>query len=238
MTTPSLQLIASMSSPQTPRHSRNASAADFNPYSATSSPQERRHSKSWSFNDPSTPLRGSFNNQDGLDIAVFSSGGMGGGGGMGGLGNLADELADALSDGDEDEYYDNDGTAPNSRLDLEEGDNGQAIQEARDSGVDVESPAGHPARREKNLNLSPPTPNGRGHRRAASEYDGSEYGSETDLESPGMPPSLVTKIDAVESLARRGTESTGGAADGAFERVTNGLRELGSQSGIEACASR
>lgn len=225
-----------MSSPQTPRHSRHTSAADFNPYSANSSPQDRRHSKS-SLQEPSTPLRGGFNHQDGMDMGVFSSGGMDGGGG--GLGNLADELADALSDGeDDDEYYDHDGGAPNISFELDEADPRQAIQGARDSGVDVESPSGLNPRREKNMSLTLPSPNGRGHKRAGSEYDGSEYGSETDLESPGMPPSLIAKIAAVESLARRGTENNGGPADGVFQRVTEGLRDLGSQSGIEGCASR
>jgi len=172
-----------------------------------------------------------------MDMGVFSSGGMDGGGG--GLGNLADELADALSDGeDDDEYYDHDGGAPNISFELDEADPRQAIQGARDSGVDVESPSGLNPRREKNMSLTLPSPNGRGHKRAGSEYDGSEYGSETDLESPGMPPSLIAKIAAVESLARRGTENNGGPADGVFQRVTEGLRDLGSQSGIEGCASR
>lgn len=158
--------------------------------------------------------------------------------GGGGLGNLADELADALSDGEDDEYYDHDGSAPSINYDLEEGVPGQTNQGTRDSGVDVESSSGLGGRREKNMSLTLPSPNGRGHRRAGSEYDGSEYGSETDLESPGMPPSLISKIDAVESLARRGTENTGGPADGTFQRVTEGLRDLGSQSGIEGSASR
>jgi hypothetical protein len=84
----------------------------------------------------------------------------------------------------------------------------------------------------------PAAQSGRGHRRAGSEYDGSEFGSESDLESPGMPPRLVEKIDEVESLARRGTEKNGSAADGTFQRVTEGLRDLGSQAGVEGGATR
>lgn len=53
-----------------------------------------------------------------------------------------------------------------------------------------------------------------------------------------MAPTLVAKIDAIESLARRGTESYGGAADDVFRRVTDGLRDLGSQSTVEGNASR
>lgn len=109
----------------------------------------------------------------------------------------------------------------------------------RDSGVDVASPTTPSARRNKHLSLSlPPAINGRGHRRKGSQYDGSEYGSDTDLESPGMPASLVAKMDAVESLARRGTESNGGHHDGVFRRVTDGLRDLSSQSNVESSATR
>jgi len=46
--------------------------------------------------DPLTPSRQSFDIPNGAD--VFSSGGMGNMMGGNGLGNLADELADALSD--------------------------------------------------------------------------------------------------------------------------------------------
>jgi len=212
------------SSPNTPRHSRQ-STMDFQTSSMTSSPQNRRQSKS-SLHEPTTPLRQAFNNGDGLD--VFSSGG-GGGLGSGGLGNLADELADALSD-DEYEYGD---APPDISVDLQDGETAQ-----RDSGVDVAVSPKAPEQRERHMSLSLPSPVARHHRRAPSVYDGSEYGSDSDLDSPGMPPSLVAKIDAVESLARRGTESNGGPTDGVFKRVTDELRDLGSQSGVEGGATR
>ncbi|EOO02956.1 hypothetical protein UCRPA7_1495 [Phaeoacremonium minimum UCRPA7] len=180
-------------------------------------------------------MRDSFNNPEGVDIGIFSSGGMGMGGGNG-LGNLADELADAFGSGDEEEEYYEEGP-PNINVDHLEEEQPERAEGQRDSGVDVASPKGHHDRA-KNMSLSLPTPNGRGHRRAGSEYDGSEYGSESDLDSPGMPPSLVAKIDAVESLARRGTESNGGPTDGVFKRLTDGLRDLGSQSGVEGNATR
>ncbi|KAF3760247.1 hypothetical protein M406DRAFT_231210, partial [Cryphonectria parasitica EP155] len=152
-------------------------------------------------------------------------GGMGGNG----LGNLADELADALSD-DGEGYY-------------EEGEEEEDNDERRGGHVDVAgsgSGAGLGERRNKHLSLSlPPATNGRGHhRRKGSQYDGSEYGSESDLDSPGMPSGLVSKMDAVESLARRGTESNGGHADGVFRRVTDGLRDLSSQVSVESNTSR
>lgn len=163
-------------------------------------------------------------------MSIFSSGGVGGGGG---LGNLADELADMLSD--EEDEYETEG-APDISFDLQNGHAQQGKDVPRDSGIEVESPGTN--RAPNNLNLSPPIPFRKGHRRAASDYDGSEYGSESDLDSPGMPPSLVAKIDAVESLARRGVEKTGSPSDEAFQRVTTGLRDLGSQANVEGSATR
>ncbi|KAM0246950.1 hypothetical protein ACHAP5_004399 [Fusarium lateritium] len=207
------------SSPQTPRHSRNSSAFD----SFSGSPQARRLSKS-SVQDASTPFRNSFNQQDALELSGN------------GMGNLADELADAFSDsGDEGDYTDGDA---NSDMFRPEGET-QGHEEA-DEMEDTEptsSPKKQDAERAKATNLTLLSPR-RKHQRQTSNYDGSEYGSESDLDSPGMPPGLVSKMDAVESLARRGTENYGGPADDVFKRVTNALRDLGSQSSVEASASR
>ncbi|EFQ26146.1 hypothetical protein CGRA01v4_14622 [Colletotrichum graminicola] len=232
--------------PQTPGHSRNPSSVDasYQYNSVSSSPRRRRTSRS-SANDPATPLRSSFNTQYPLDIS-YASGGMNDGNG---LGNLADELADAFSDsGDEDEYYedDNDHETGNGdsngkgtpNINIQETERrASAAEGIRDSGVDVAC-LGDDNSKAKNLSLGPPPLVQRGHRRSGSEYDGSEYGSESDLDSPGMLPSLVAKMDAVESLARRGTESNGGPTDGVFRRVTEGLRDLGSQAGVEGSATR
>jgi hypothetical protein len=190
---------------------------------------ERRQSKS-SVNEPTTPMRSSFTNQDPLDVSIFSSGGVA----NEGLGNLADELADALSD---DGDYDEASQAPDITLETDEAEAPQSVEGQRDSGVDVASPTNGISHK-RNDSLSAPAMNGRGHRRPGSEYDGSEYGSESDLDSPGIPPSLVSRIDAIESLARRGAENTGGPTDGVFKRVTDSLRDLGSQSGVEGGATR
>lgn len=149
------------------------------------------------------------------------------------MGNLADELADAFSEyGEDDEVNEDthDGIEGDSVAD---GQNGHeaAADGARDSGVDVNGGLN----KDSLSVLSPPR---KGHPRKASDYDGSEYGSESDLDASGMPPSLVAKIDAVESLARRGTENYGGSEDEVFNRVTEGLRDLGSQSSVEGSASR
>ncbi|KAI4867769.1 hypothetical protein F4820DRAFT_187218 [Hypoxylon rubiginosum] len=219
-------------SPQTPRHSRLPSSIDvsYQDSSPGMSPRSRRQSKS-SFQEPLTPLRNSMNESE---LNELSGGGMGQ---DNGLGNLADELADALSgSGDDEEYYDDE---EGSRVELQQNeDDGQnASDGVRDSGVDVASQSNQHGR-SKSTSLGIPSPPGRGHRRTGSAYDGSEYGSESDLDSPGMPPSLVARIDAVESLARRGTESNGGPTDGVFQRLTEGLRDLGSQSGVEGSTTR
>ncbi|CAF3503256.1 hypothetical protein SNK03_002185 [Fusarium graminearum] len=206
------------SSPQTPRHSRNSSAFD----SYSGSPQARRLSKS-SVQDPS-PFRNSFTQQDAVEMTGN------------GMGNLADELADAFSDsGDEGDFTDGDA---NSEMLGPGGDaHGPEYADEMEDTEGTSSPKKQEADRARVANLTLLSPR-RKHQRQTSNYDGSEYGSESDLDSPGMPPGLVSKMDAVESLARRGTENYGGPADDVFKRVTNALRDLGSQSSVEASASR
>ncbi|KAF4969476.1 hypothetical protein FSARC_3334 [Fusarium sarcochroum] len=207
------------SSPHTPRHSRNSSAFD----SFSGSPQARRLSKS-SVQDASTPFRNSFNQQDALDLSGN------------GMGNLADELADAFSDsGDEGDYTDGDANSDMFRPEGDDQGHGQADEMEDTEGTS--SPKKQDGDQTKAANLTLLSPR-RKHQRQTSNYDGSQYGSESDLDSPGMPPGLVSKMDAVESLARRGTENYGGPADDVFKRVTNALRDLGSQSSVEASASR
>jgi len=158
---------------------------------------------------------------------VFSSGGPAPA--SNGLGNLADELADAW--GDEEEEDEEDGEPDMNFQEMkEDGDGGQT----RDSGVDV---ASSPVEGLKPSSLFPPG-GGRGHRRQQSDYDGSDYGGDSDLESPGMPPGLVSRMDMVESLARRGMENNGSERDGVVKRVIEGLKDLGGQSGVEGGATR
>ncbi|KAH8782045.1 hypothetical protein F5882DRAFT_462994 [Hyaloscypha sp. PMI_1271] len=218
------------SSPKTPRHSRHPSNIDLSfasPQSYNESP--RRHSKT-SIHTPTTPNRNSLQRSDSIGIDVFSSGGPAPP--SNGLGNLADELADAWGDeegsGEEDEYGE---PEMNFQEAKEEGDGGQT----RDSGVDVSS---SPV--EGSLKPSGLFPPGgvRGHRRRTSEYDGSDYGGDSDLESAGMPLGLVSRMDMVESLVRRGMENTGTDRDGVVKRVIEGLKDLGGQSGVEGGATR
>lgn len=216
------------SSPKTPRHSRHPSNIDLSfasPQSYNESP--RRHSKT-SIHTPTTPNRHSLGRSDSIGIDVFSSGGPAPP--SNGLGNLADELADVW-DSEEGEEHEDVEPDMNFQEVKEEGDGGQT----RDSGVDVTSSPVEGL--QKPSGLFPPT-GGRGHRRQTSEYDGSDYGGDSDLESPGMPPGLVARMDMVESLARRGMENNGTDRDGVVKRVIEGLKDLGGQSGVEGGATR
>lgn len=202
-----------MSLPQTPRHSRQSSAVEG--YQEFASP--RRHQSQ----DPDTPYRNN-SRDDTLEVGLLTGGGRAGEVGMG---NLADELADAFSEsGDEDE-------------DEDEDDDHSSINNDNDGCVASQSsPSREPGSRSMDTGTNVPI---RSHRKVESNsYDGSEFGSEPDFDLPGVPPGLLAKIDAIESLARRGTENYGGSTDDAVSRVTEALRDLGSQSSIEASASR
>lgn len=202
------------------------------------SPQsdDRRQSRS-SIHDPTTPFGNNLTQQDALDLNLLSSGGPGGDG-LSGMGNLADELADAFSDSGDDDDADYTGEALQADIDATTG--GSSAAEGSGAGdINANGTSGNDGgSRGKPATLDLPSPHRRGHQRTGSAYDGSEYGSDTDLDSGDMPPSLVAKIDAVESLARRGTESYGGPEDDIFKRVTDSLRDLGSQSTVESSASR
>ena len=228
----------------------NPTVSSSYPYQTSSpgsSPNNVRRASKSSFQDPDGPLTPLRNSMNESELALLGSGGSVGhpddnDNDNNGLGNLADELADALDDSGDEEYYD-DGDGPPIIQDDEhdgeqEGGHAAGAEGVRDSGIDVAAmkSSKHKA---NTSSLSVPPTNGRaGHRRLGSAYDGSEYGSDTDLDTSGMPPSLVSRIDAIESLARRGTENTGGPADGVFKRLTDGLRDLGSQSSVEGSTTR
>ncbi|KAL3419617.1 hypothetical protein PVAG01_08115 [Phlyctema vagabunda] len=212
------------SSPRTPQggHSRNPSN-NLDLSFTSPSGFSRRDSKT-SLHTPTTPVQHGLSRSDSnYGIDVFSSGGQGAA--SNGLGNLADELADAWSEGEgEDEEPD---------MNFHEEGQGEVV---RDSGVDIsESSPVRPSN--KQLNLEAPL-SGRGHRRVASDYDGSDYGGDSDLESPGIAPTLAARIDAVEGLVRRGTENNGTDSDGVVKRVIDELQDLGGQSGVEGNATR
>jgi len=144
-----------------------------------------------------------------------------------GLGNLADELADAWDD------EEGEGEDEEPDMNFQEGElQGGAT---RDSGLDVTSSPVQAQSKPSNVTSSPVNT---GHRRQPGEYDGSDYGGESDTDSPGIPPGLQSRMDMVESLARQGAENNGTDRDGVVNRVIDGLRDLSGQSGVEGGATR
>lgn len=105
----------------------------------------------------------------------------------------------------------------------------------RDSGVALQSSPSTQSR----ATLSPGAAiRTKKHNRQRSMYDGSDYGDDSDLENEGISPALEARMAAVESLARRGIEENGSASDEVVKRVTEHLRDLGSQIAIENGATR
>ncbi|KAL3481213.1 hypothetical protein BJX99DRAFT_181045 [Aspergillus californicus] len=146
----------------------------------------------------------------------------------GGLGNLADELADAWEDEDGGYgYASGQEAAPSDSQPLER--------------MQTRTPSpGYSSDRDS---LQPPRPkmrNGSGrHRRTESQYDGSDYGNDSDLEEAAdMSPGLENQMAEIESLARRGLENNGSEHDHVIDRAVGALQDLGVQSGIENSAMR
>ncbi|KAG5952921.1 hypothetical protein E4U53_007572 [Claviceps sorghi] len=219
--------------PVTPRHSRHSSSVE-NPQGHSC---DNRQSKS-SGQDAAAPLLNSLGHQDHLELGALNAGGPSPSQGMG---NLADELADAFSDSDEEDEgeveagHERGSDTPPPRQTPDRDTNGAA---GGGGGLDVASTPTSWQTKDKGKNQKLLSPHKRDSRSIANDYDGSEYGSESDLDCAGIPATLVAKIDGIESLARRGTENYGGADDDVFQRVTDGLRDLGSQVTVEGNASR
>ncbi|KAI9663397.1 MAG: hypothetical protein M1829_006089 [Trizodia sp. TS-e1964] len=220
------------SSPRTPTHSRTPSHADVSfhspsPYNDGHSPTIFSHSRSGSINSPGAHnLSFSHGGRNGSisissDLAAVSSSHD-----NNGLGSLADELADAW---DEEEEEGESGSVFEGTSQLQEG-----ADNNRDSGIDVSSsPAIPPS---KLPILVPPT--GRPRRKSVSEYDGSDYGDDSDLELSESAPGLEARLSLVESLARYGTGDKGSDGEEVIQRVANELKSLSGQAGVENGATR
>lgn len=211
---------ADQARPVTPGEHRRTSSLEFN-----RSPQSRRSSAAYSPVQARPPHSlhpaASYGELNGDGDDSFNAGE---------LGNLADELADA----EEDEYEDGEADASMMQSQLvdqtqpQELPNGHSRHISRDDVMQTPKTA---------TTLSPSSRVN--HRRNRSRYDGSDYGSESDLEaSDSISASLEAKMAAIEHLARRGTEDNGSATDGVFIRLTEQLRDLGSQAGVESGATR
>lgn len=149
-----------------------------------------------------------------------------------GLGNLADELAEAF-DEDADEVI-----AGELREAWYNGTEDETNGYPRKENHGTTSSLPQPSRERS---LSPPKQPTRSkhHPRQTSQYDGSDYGDDSDLErTDGISLALEARMAAIEGLARRGTGLNGSDLDKVVYRVVDHLKDLGSQSNIENGASR
>lgn len=192
-------------------------------------------------------LSGDYSLSTVADTAIGESSGLGdgGGGGGGGLGNLADELADAWEEEEENDGYGYASGIENAPAESHqgdgEGDEGSYIErtntQAQPSGNDASLSPEHALNQ-----LHPKQRSRNGHnryRRQESSYDGSDYGNDSDLEEAAdISPSLEGQMAEIESLARRGLENNGSESDHVIARTVEGLKELGQQSTIENSAMR
>lgn len=94
-----------------------------------------------------------------------------------------------------------------------------------------------------NSNILTPQLNGNSnlhsrHRKTESQYDGSDYGPDSD--SDDLPPTLLRRISDIESLTRISahTDDILGENGGIIARTTAGLKDLGPQASIENGATR
>lgn len=228
--------MSNPTSPVSARHRRHPSSLDFSS-SANSfnehvyySPQTPRSPRPFS---PATPrqrnsqlLNGDRRMSEDYIEPVDSGGG---------LGNLADELADAWAE--EDGYEDASGIEVNSQAETISGNHTEdsVAHEASvpQGGLSPE----HPSSLQPPRNRARQTQNR--HRRTDSQYDGSDYGNDSDFdEADDISPSLESRMAGIESLVRRGTEDNGSANDQVIKRLVDSLRDLGPQSGIENGAAR
>ena len=225
------------SSPPTPTWHRKSSSVG-----SRLSPSSGRRSSQFSLPSPSTPTPifspnrnvyfESSNSLDGpleLDNAHT-------------LGNLADELANAFDDDEENERglrdrvsegrYDRIEVIPH---DLKE----NGYQLFNDDTQNRQAISIFPVQQAMSeLSRSPPNPPSRpDHARKSSQYDGSDYGDDSDLDST-LFPVLEARLAAVESLARGGTEASESDADEIVRRMANSLRDLSSQNGVESGTTR
>lgn len=159
----------------------------------------------------------------------LSFGGVDGFGATNGFGNLSNclhNLADELAEMEE--GSEGDGAGRQSAYSNGE----ESLQQGHWNNVEIsmDSQIG------SGLCLSP---GNKRHGRKRWKYDGSDFGDDSDLdEAPWISPALAAVMAAVETLARRGTETNGSDADNVAKHVADSLKDLAPQSNLEQYATR
>ena len=243
------------SSSPTPTRRRKSSSASVHLSFTSASPQSNDHSPKPPFNHPrssqhslaspstnrsisSRDRNGYFESSNGLDGPIDS-------GYANSLGNLADELADAFDEEEDndDEHGFQAGASGGlyDRAEIIRHDQlkenvhpvfGNALQNGHTTSIS-------PARQgTSELSLSPPEQSShRGHTRKDSQNERSGSGDDTDGDVTHSPV-LEARRAAVESLARQGPQANVSDADEIVQRVADALKDLGSQAGVENGATR
>jgi hypothetical protein len=210
-------MAAASVTPTTPTFSRRVSVDYFNasPQARTASLHSRRSSAAYS------PVLSRLGSSHGRSNSAAGSDAHADG--------FGESLADELGGWGEEDEEGSEGE--------ENEDDGEPPFRERDSGIDV---ASSPVAKQNGAVplLAVPAPARHAHRRSPSDYDGSEYGSESDLEESSLvSASLEARLAAVESLARRGAGDVAGQ-ESVIARTKEQLRDLGGQAGLESGATR
>ena len=239
------------SSPTPTRHRKSSSIApdlsftSANPQSndyCAKRPSNSRRSSQYIVASPPTPRPTSLHDTSGYFESSVGFDDLGDPGNANSLGNLADELAEAFDEEDDNrlDFGDDVSETLHDRAEairydhLKENEHPTSRNGDRKGHAISVSPVRQAT---SDLSLSPiERPFSARHKRKNSQYDGSDYGDDSDLD--GLSPSLEARLAAVESLVRRGTEANGSDADEIVQRVADSLKDLGSQAGVENGATR
>jgi hypothetical protein len=174
---------------------------------------------------------------------------------MNGMGSLADELGDVWGE----DAIDDQGNSFLERLPESSGEPVSVTQGLEQSinlgdmhdfgmGIPVQNPqpssVGRTHSKKPSTNTLSTPLNGHttkppGHRKTESNYDGSDYGPDSDPED--LPQTLLRRISDIESLTRISAhtdDAVFGENGGIIARTTAGLKNLGPQASIENGTTR
>ena len=159
-----------------------------------------------------------------------------------GLGSLADELAEAW-------YIDDDGEGEEDWSGIQAEDEELCTTELEETSSllshdqdekDIIGLAISLGLKEKPGSTQSPTKHGNWRKTQWKETgcNSSENSEHFDNEKTGMPASLETWMAVIHALAKQGAVLTGITTNGVFVRVTDSLKDLTTQAGIESHSTR